>query len=159
MAIEDEDIHSKSIIDDLDNNSEISTENPSASTTSSFPTLTIPPQIFGSKPKARKLNKEKPEDVLLKSAAEAITSLKEQSFMSSPTSKMRTEDVFADYIARTLRSITDEKARRCAEFRIHAVLYEVLSNEERRIQMVPMQTGNASLSSSTLYSQGIEVKH
>ena len=98
---------------------------------SQFSPVVIPPRESSARLKQRP--KSKPEDMLFKTATDALMTFKEQQErFSKPTVQTDTEQLFADYIARSIRSISDEKVRRRAEFKIHAVLFEILSEEERK---------------------------
>ena len=118
--------------DDFEPYSDASCNVSSAGPSTAFTTVTIPPYEKSTKSKPKASNKQA-EDLLLKTATDALHSLKEertQKLTAKPSSRT-TEDVFADFIARSLKLITDEKARHAAEFRIHGVIYEALSFDER----------------------------
>ena len=105
--------------------------NTTTQSSSPFSPILIPPSQPSSYHKPKQ--KLKPEDLLLKTATESLTYLKQQQErMIQPNIKADTEQLFADYIARSIKSISDEKLRRRAEFKIHAVLYECMSEEDRR---------------------------
>ena len=75
----------------------------SAGPSTAFTTVTIPPYEKSTK------SKPKASDLLLKTATDAIHSLKEERTqkLSAEPSSRTTEDVFADFIARSLKLITD----------------------------------------------------
>ena len=77
--------------------------------------------------------KPKQDDLLLTTASKALATLKKhKERVASKPPKQDTEQLFAEYLARTIRSISDERVRRHAEFRILSVLNDILLEEERR---------------------------
>ena len=77
--------------------------------------------------------KFKHDDLLLTTASQALATLKEhKERVALGPPKQDTEQLFADYLARSRRSISDERVRRHAEFRILSVLNDILLEEERR---------------------------
>ena len=102
---------------------------PSTSTSEPFETLTIPYRSRPSQAKIARTVKHSQEEDLLTSAKNCLSTLTERANQRSPQS---TEEVFSDYIARSLKSIKEEKARRLCEFKIHQIIIEALMEQDKQ---------------------------
>lgn len=98
--------------------------------------LTIPLTSSFSRSKPKSI-KHKPKDQLLLKAKALTTITEQQTRLAVSAPKKDREESFAEYIALSLKSINDEKVRRRVEFRIHSVLFEVMTEEDRRGNNLP----------------------
>ena len=115
---------------------------PSVSGSSSFSPVTIQPRGK----QVSQSSKSKQEDFLLKSATDALNSFKSLTEVRGQISgeAQQKEEVFASYIAKSLKLIKDERLRYSAEYRIHGILHELIMEDTRINEVNARATSIAS---------------